>query len=371
MGEDPTSTQVKCRQSRRTWSSVEDCRSIPLESSVEYQSHLAELEVRVATSNLDFMPSERMSTATQKSLGESAQAGPAFSYAQAAKGKSPSASSTPPSGKAPAEIIETPTKMEQTHDTKTASTDQDKGLLTSSTGESHAAQGKDLTNGHLPEVVSPAEGGASTNHASPSPSPKRHSVSQLQPATSTPSSPSFGTASTSTLPKEEDDFSVPNGSSDSTWDKQSQTSQGPDRNHDKPEDEKDQVQSNSWDKDLPASAALKAAPPPAVNVWQQRKQALEAKAKANKPVTPARAGSSNGGMAPTNGAPRSSENSPDSYQPDSNRRKSKAGPVGSEDKSLGLNTKDTNRPGEGGGKSGTEGMVHTSDYCLDISINIL
>ena len=321
-------------------------------------SNTAGLEIRVTTSTQDFESSERMSTATQKPLGESAQAGPAFSYAQAAKGKSPSVSSTPPSGKTPAESTEMPTKMEPTHDTKTASTDQDKSILTRSTSESHDVQGKDLPNGHLPEVASSIDGVTSANAASPLLSPKRRSVSQSQPAPSTPSSPSFGTASTSTLPKEEDEFSVPNGSSDSTWDKQSQTSQVADRNHDKPEDEKNQAKSNSWDKESPTPAPLKAAPPPAVNVWQQRKEAMEAKAKAGKPITPVRAGSSNGGMAQTNGAPRSSENSPDSHKPDNTRRKSKAGPVGSEDKSVGPNAKDTNRPGEGSGKSGTEGTLY-------------
>lgn len=308
-----------------------------------------------------------MSAATQKSLGESAQAGPAFSYAQAAKGKSPSASSTPPSGKAPAESTESPTKMEQTYDTKTASANQDKAVLARSTSGSNTAQSKDFANGHIPEMISSAEGVANTNAVSPSPSPKRRSVSQSQPAPSTPSSPSFGTASTSTLPKEEDDFTVPNGSSDSTWDKQSQTSQIADRAHAKPEDEKDQAKSTSWEKELPVPVSLKAALPPAVNVWQQRKEAMEAKAKASKPITPSRADSLNGGRAQTNGAPRSSENSPDSHKPDGNKRKSKAGPVGSEDKPIGLNAKDTNRPGEGGGKSGTEGMLHTRD-CVKVCL---
>lgn len=325
------------------------------------QSHLAEVEIRVATSNQGCLSSGIMSTATQKALGESAQAGPAFSYAQAAKGKSPSASSTPPSGKDSAESTESPTKMEQRHDTKTASTDQEKAVLTRSTSESNTAQSKDLANGQIPEITSSAEGGASTNAVSPSPSPKRRSVSQSKPAPSTPSSPSFGTASTSTLPKEDDDFTVPNGSSDSTWDKQSQTSQIADRSHDKAEEEKDQAKSTSWEKELQAPVPLKAAPPPAVNVWQQRKEAMEAKAKASKPITPSRAGSLNGGVAQINVAPGSSQNSPDQHKLDGNRRKSKAGPAGPEEKTMGMNLKDTNRPGEGGGKSGTEGMLFTHD----------
>lgn len=350
-----------CKQSRGTCSLLEDCCSIPTGATGGDQSHLAEVEIRVTTSNQDCLSPGSMSTATQKSLGESAQAGPAFSYAQAAKGKSPTASSTPPSGKAPAESTESSTKMEQTHDTENASADQDKAVPTRSSSGSNTAQSKDYANGHIPEMTSSAEGLASTNAVSPSPSPKRRAVSQSQPAPSTPSSPSFGTASTSTLPKEEDDFTVPNGSSDSTWDKQSQTSQIADRSHDKPEHEKDQAKSTSWEKELPALVPLKAAPPPAVNVWQQRKDAMEAKAKASKPITPSRADSLNGGMAQTSVAPRSSENSPDQHKSDGNRRKSKAGPLGSEDRSMGMNTKDTHRSGEGGGKSGTDGMLFTHD----------
>lgn len=358
MGEDPTSTQVNRRQVKGTWLSLENRRSTPLEPSIEDKVALLSWTSESLHPTGTLRLRDSMSTATQKTPGNSAQAGPAFSYAQAAKGKSSFASSTPSFSKAPVESTETPTKMEPTHDTKAASLDQDKSMLTRSTSESHAVQGKDLANGHLPEVASFTEDVASAIVASPSLSPKRRSVSQSQPAPSTPSSPSFGTASTSTLPKEEDEFSVPNGSSDSTWDKQSQTSQIADRNHEKPEDEKDQAKSNSWNKESPSAAPLKAAPQPAVNVWQQRKEAMEAKAKVGKPITPVRAGSSNGGMAQTNGAPRSSENSPDSHKPDNNRRKSKAGPVGSEDKSVGMNAKDTNRSSEGGGKSGTEGILY-------------
>ena len=310
---------------------------------------------------------ERMSTAPQNPMGDSAQAGPAFSYAQAAKGRAPVPSMLL-SGKAPTESGVTPTKMDSTQETSNASTDQDKGLLIRSASEGHAAQGRDLANGQEPEVVPSTEGVANTNAASPSASPKRRSVSQSQTATSTPSSPSFGTASTSTLPKEEDGFSTPNGSSESTWEKQSQTSQMADRNNEKAEDEKDQTKSSSWDQESPTPATFKAAPPPVVNIWQQRKEALEAKAKASKPTTspqPARAANLNSGMAQANGTPKSSENSPDLHKPDNSRRKTKTGSIGSEDKSVGLSAKNTNRLGEGGSRSGPEGKVITAHCTQD------
>lgn len=84
------------------------------------------------------------------------------------------------------------------------------------------------------------------------------------------SSPSVSNSST-TAPKDEDSNTV-NGSSESTWDKQSQAS-GAEKLTEEANEKKDEK------KDVPPKE-LKAAPLPSVNVWQQRKEAQEAKAKA-------------------------------------------------------------------------------------------
>ncbi|KAF7625734.1 hypothetical protein AFLA_002582 [Aspergillus flavus NRRL3357] len=90
------------------------------------------------------------------------------------------------------------------------------------------------------------------------------------------SSPSVGTSSTSTLPKDDESSNTPNGTSESTWDKQSQAS-GTDKQSNGTENAKEK--SAEKEKSEPPKE-LKAAPLPAVNIWQQRKEAQEAKAKA-------------------------------------------------------------------------------------------
>lgn len=78
-----------------------------------------------------------------------------------------------------------------------------------------------------------------------------------------------------------------NASSDSTWDKQSQTSHSPEKTpipvetEKQRENEDDTEKEQSGEKDVVQPVVLKPAPPPTLNVWQQRKEAQEAKAKAN------------------------------------------------------------------------------------------
>lgn len=101
-------------------------------------------------------------------------------------------------------------------------------------------------------------------------------------AVSGASSPTFGTASTSTLAKEDEIPPITNG--DSHWETKSQTSASAEKsNNNKDKDGKKDESAKSADKNPPVKE-LKAAPPPAVNVWQQRKEAQEAKAKASAAV---------------------------------------------------------------------------------------
>ncbi|KAB8078978.1 hypothetical protein BDV29DRAFT_121393 [Aspergillus leporis] len=95
------------------------------------------------------------------------------------------------------------------------------------------------------------------------------------------SSPSVGN-STSTLPKDDEGSNTPNGTSESTWDKQSQAS-GTDKQSNGVENAKEK--SAGKEKSVPPKE-LKAAPLPAVNIWQQRKEAQEAKVKATTTVKP-------------------------------------------------------------------------------------
>lgn len=115
-----------------------------------------------------------------------------------------------------------------------------------------------------------------------------------KPASRDASPSDITAAAATTLPKEDDPSSTPNGTSDSTWDKQSQVSSTVDRSSQTTEVSKDkQPETESgWEKNPPQAKELKAAPIPTVNVWQQRREAQEAKAKAMSALNPAPAPSS-------------------------------------------------------------------------------
>ncbi|KAL4781009.1 hypothetical protein BJX76DRAFT_26250 [Aspergillus varians] len=93
------------------------------------------------------------------------------------------------------------------------------------------------------------------------------------------SSPSTATVQTSTISKEDESSSVANGSSESTWDKQSQTSASDKQNATAETTEGKTSEKKKKEKPAPPKE-LKAAPLPTVNVWHQRKEAQNAKAKA-------------------------------------------------------------------------------------------
>ena len=161
--------------------------------------------------------------------------GATFSYAQAAKGRSPSV---------PNNALE----IEKPSAKRTAS-------------EGQASSGDDIKLKQNPGTASSEKATASRSSA--------------------PSSPDLGTTSTSTLTKDDDPFSSHNGSLESTSDKQSEKSQNGTKAVEKPDAEK-QPDEPSWSDDTPAPVPLKEAPPPAVNFWHQRKEAQEAKTRANK-----------------------------------------------------------------------------------------
>ncbi|EED24021.1 La domain family [Talaromyces stipitatus ATCC 10500] len=174
-----------------------------------------------------------------------------FSYAQAAKGLA--ASSTSQNAKT------TDQSGKSTQDSE----------VTKSSGPEHTANSVSAESSRLSEKAE-----SIADHES-----KSATTGSTKNAVSGASSPSFGTASTSTLAKEDEIPTITNG--DSHWENKSQASATADKsntNNDK--DEKKDDSAKPADKNLPLKE-LKAAPPPAVNVWQQRKEAQEAKAKAS------------------------------------------------------------------------------------------
>ena len=166
---------------------------------------------------------------------------------------------------------------------------------------------------------------------------------QALPTPSAPSSPSYGTTSITTLPKDDDVFATPNGSSESTWEKISQTSQNGERPLDKTNEDDEDAKISMWEH-VPASAQLKEAPPPAFNIWQKR--ALDAQAKA-KPVQSAGSASPPSKDAVHSlGTKKTLETAVDTNKGD-RRRKSIAGIRPSDEKAGSASVKESARSGDG------------------------
>ncbi|KAL8950307.1 MAG: hypothetical protein Q9222_003651 [Ikaeria aurantiellina] len=219
-----------------------------------------------------------MSAATQRPPGEPHQAQSTFSYAQAAKGRSPSG---PPT-------VSTEKAMEEGGDSVPTSTSgpgtQDSIPITKqipvkrAASEGHQPQTVDRKNGS--DIEPAVQGKLDSNTTPVTTTLATHASSQSQVAVSGPSSPDFGANSASTLVKDDDLFSNANASSDSTWEKLSQGSRSGSRSNEKGDHEKDGTMNTSPDEDNrapPVPLGLREAPPPAVNFWKQRIEANAAR----------------------------------------------------------------------------------------------
>lgn len=220
------------------------------------------------TANQQRSSVDKMTSTAQKSSGDLGQTVPTLTYALAAKGRSPSVPSLPPSGKAPSETADNGPKRSSSSGSRDTTANPAKAPAKRTASETPTTQVKDVTADEEQQRVQHSE----TKGVSKSDNAVEKSPTAVQPhpMASTPSSPEFGVTSTSTLPKEDDAFSTVNGSSDSTWDKQSQTSQNGSKVGEKADAEKEQPTKISWDEEAPAPVSLKEAPPPPVNIWQQR-----------------------------------------------------------------------------------------------------
>ena len=203
---------------------------------------------------------------------------PVFSYAQAAKGRSPSVSITPPTHKSNADIaVPMPRRASSHHSAEANGVEHTISPRRASEGQV-VNEKPEKTESNLD--TEPPIGALASTNKTPGAPPQ---ASEVQPQTihSPPSSPGFGSISTSTLLKDDDVFATPNGSSESTWDKISQTSQNADKTGPKLDGDDEDSKHSSWEhvsEPIPEPAQLKEAPPPAVNFWQKRAQDAQAKA---------------------------------------------------------------------------------------------
>lgn len=219
-----------------------------------------------------------MSAATQSPLGDPPRATPAFSYAQAAKGRSPSG---PPS----LSTEKTPKGDQETRSVNGPTADnQDTVVATGSFATKRAAseghRSRNSSTTVTAETIPPFQGNSESSTTEAAMTPATQASEQSQTVVSTPSSPEFGITSSSTIPKDDDLFSNANASSDSTWEKLSQGSQNGSKLNEKTDTEKEPIMNGSWDVETPAPPvppALKEAPPPTVNIWKQRIDAKAAK----------------------------------------------------------------------------------------------
>jgi la-related protein 1 len=206
---------------------------------------------------------------------------PAFSYAQAAKGRANGTAASATQASQTTSGISTPVK------------ETNSAVNTPSASVNGAAPGSDLgekvVNGSYDAVAKQDPLGVGLESESKS--------SILNNSSSSPGSPSFGTASTATLPKEEDltilgtiqsDLAWERNTPASTAEKSAEISEGrrkkskKQKNADK-EAEKEKEKEKEVEK---RQEILVAAPPPAVNIWQQRKEAQALKAKPSPSIAP-------------------------------------------------------------------------------------
>jgi len=224
-----------------------------------------------------------MTSTAARPLGDSGPANTTFSYAQAAKGRATSSTVPTVPSRATSAIVS------NVQSSKTTSG-------TNSPPEESNSQTENLSGATATAAVPDADQSVSVNGETDSkttsnaPEYEKQST-PLMPPKSSPSVTSVGTASTSTLPKEED-VPVPLKLSDSPWDRPFHIETGNEKAPEitdrkkskKGKKEKTSEKEAEAEKEEPKPEILVAAPPPAVNIWQQRKEAQAAKAKTSPQV---------------------------------------------------------------------------------------
>ena len=194
-----------------------------------------------------------MATPKSSPVVEASAAPSGFSYAQAAKRKSLPAQPTPRA---------TNNSPEAAEAQKDVSDKQGK-TWADETEENLDSGKKDSADGTATRESSTV----TKERLQPSQTPSESQIT----AVSVSSTPEFGISSTSTLAEKEDASSIPNASSESTWESKSQASNPADKSIGS------QKEPSLRNEDaVKESAPLKEAPPPPVNVWQQRAKEQQA-----------------------------------------------------------------------------------------------
>ena len=271
---------------------------------------------------------DKMAATAQKSSGDLGQTAPTLTYALAAKGRSPSIPSLAPNGKALSDTAEDGLKRSAssgTRDTNANITKSPTKPTASAPQMPHVEDVKVNDEEQQDQHTETKDVTKSENAAGKPPS-----IARPQPVASTPPSPEYGITSTSSLPKEDDVFSTINGSSESTWDKQSQTSQNGSKGGEKTDAEKAEAPKSSWDEEASLPASFKEAPPPPVNFWQQRIAAQ--KPKSSTPAQPPKPAIPNLSPGNSSGPAKVTEVTPEQKKQDG-KKKGKTGAAPQDERS--------------------------------------
>jgi la-related protein 1 len=208
-----------------------------------------------------------MTSATENASATVAAPTPSFSYAQAARGLTPTSTSTPssktvsgsitPAKDAAPSSITHPQPNPNLHWTDEHSVTKSKERNTlNNVSESH--------NIHSNKA-------ATSRKSQP-----------LSNGSNSPPSPAYVDSSTSTLPREDDSSSIQNASSESTWENVSQASNLAERGIEGVEKGSKNEQKNDRDSWVKVQKPPQEAPVPTVNIWRQR---MEAQSSVKKPET--------------------------------------------------------------------------------------
>ena len=215
---------------------------------------------------------------------------PAFSYAQAAKGRGPTTSVASSQAEPSQNTSELPPSERRVPIERAASNPNSEKLDSQHATASADKKGEIADDLSSKTVCDDAEIASkiklNSDHGS-STDTKQTFLSHADPKQISESTSPSLVASVATLPREDGDSSTPNESSES-WDKQSEVSATAERSLQIGENGKENSRDDDW-VNIPAPKAekeLKVAPIPTVNIWQQRIEAQEAKAKANATLRP-------------------------------------------------------------------------------------
>lgn len=209
-----------------------------------------------------------MATVQSTSASQPDTPAPTFSYAQAARGRSPQAEDGS-SSKQALEFSQSPDRSSSQQIPKSEAP-----IEVGKTQETAAEVEVELQSSVERET---GKSVVDADSLSKSQSQTRTVSTPVQALKDEPISPSQPVPSTTSAPSKEDDvFAVPSDLGESTWDRISQGSHNEDKQVNKVEGDGDDANITSWEH-VSAPSQFKDAPPPSFNVWEKR--ALDAKSK--------------------------------------------------------------------------------------------